>query len=67
MPRKVAIINYQKCNPENCEDGVCLAVDRCERKVLKQETAFTMPDSPLICVGWGICVNACPIGAIIMV
>ena len=44
MPKQVAIINYQICEPALCENGICKAVMVCPRKLLKQEEPFEMPD-----------------------
>ncbi len=66
MPQKIAVIDYQKCIPEKCERGICLASNECERRVLKQEEPYEMPDTPLMCAGCGVCVQACPAGAIRM-
>ena len=67
MPKKIAVIAYDKCNPEICENGICLAVDVCKHKVMKQEKPFEKPDPPLICVGCGICVQACSKGAVVLI
>jgi translation initiation factor RLI1 len=65
MPSKMALINYNICKPENCEDGICQAVSACEKKLLIQENPYEppMPD-PSVCKGCGDCVRACPCGAI---
>jgi translation initiation factor RLI1 len=67
MSKKIAVVNYQKCKPEDCKGGVCTATIACKRKSLLQEIPFEMPDSPMICVGCGDCVQACPLEAVIMV
>ncbi len=68
MPKKVAVINYQHCEPEDCEAGICQAVLACTRNLIKQESPFEMPDPyPNMCVGCAICVQACPKGAVKMV
>lgn len=65
MPKQIAMIDYGKCQPEKCDQGICLAVLACPNKVLKQEAAYEMPDpSPSMCVGCGLCAQACPLKAI---
>ena len=65
MPSKMALINYNKCRPGDCADGICPAVKACEKKLLIQEAPGEppMPD-PSLCKGCGDCVRACPSGAI---
>ena len=67
MPKKSAVIDYQKCNPSNCEKGICTSVLACSRKVLIQEGPYEKPDPPMICVGCGICVKECVHGAVILI
>lgn len=67
MPKKTAAIQYQHCDPKFCADGVCLAVVACKRKVLKQDAPFEKPDSPMVCVGCGVCVLACQLQAVLLV
>ena len=68
MPKQVAVIDYQRCEPALCKSGICLAVQACPRKLLKQEEAFEMPDPyPNMCTGCAICVQACPKKAVQMV
>jgi NAD-dependent dihydropyrimidine dehydrogenase PreA subunit len=64
MPKKSAVLNYSSCKPEYCKNGVCTAAAVCRHKVLKQEKPFEQPDPPMICIGCGICVQACERGAI---
>ena len=67
MPKPVAVVDYRKCHPERCDRGDCLAVLACPNKVLKQEAPCEMPDpNPTMCVGCGLCVQACPLKAIRM-
>jgi len=65
MPKQRAMIDYGKCQPEKCDQGICLAVLGCPKKVLKQEAPYEMPDpNPSMCVGCGLCAQACPLKAI---
>lgn len=66
MPKKIAVIDYQKCKPESCQDGICLAVSACQKRTLKQEAPYEQPEPPIICVGCGTCVQACDQAAIIL-
>jgi len=68
MPKKIALINYQECSPKICEHGICLAVLACPKKLLSQEEAYEMPDpNTNMCLGCGLCVQACPKKAVILV
>ena len=59
------MVDYGKCQPENCEEGICLAMSVCPKGVLSQEVPHEMPDlNPDVCVGCGICAQACPFQAI---
>lgn len=66
MPSKTAVINYQLCDPTQCDGGICAAVMACERKVLKQDSPYEKPDPPMLCVGCGTCVPACIPKAVIL-
>lgn len=65
MPGKMALINFNKCNPQQCESGKCAAAEACPHKLIKQEAPYEtpMPD-PYICRGCGECARACPLKAI---
>jgi translation initiation factor RLI1 len=68
MPKKMALIRYQDCSPDECEKGICQAVVACPKKLLRQEEAYEMPDpNPNMCLGCGLCVKACPRKAVILV
>ena len=68
MPKKMAVVDYQECRPEECEDGICLAVLACPKKLLSQEDKYEMPDPvPNMCLGCGECLEACPLKAIRLV
>ena len=65
MPSKMAIVDFHKCKPSECENGVCLAAQVCERKLLTQETVYQAPmTNPSLCRACGDCLRACPLGAI---
>ncbi|MCG9479330.1 MAG: hypothetical protein K9H14_03875 [Actinomycetia bacterium] len=63
MNKKVAIINYYKCRPEEC-GSVCKAVKACTKKSLKQEQAGQPPLMWGLCGGCFKCIGACLRGAI---
>ena len=65
MPGKMALVNYQICRPDKCENGLCKAALACKHKLLKQEKPFEAPmPNPSICRGCADCVLACPMKAI---
>jgi translation initiation factor RLI1 len=64
MPSKVALVNYNKCRPDQCDDGICKAALACKQKLLKQEKANEPPMNPFICRACGDCIRACPLDAI---
>ena len=68
MTRKTALVDYNRCSPEACPDGICSAVGACPAKLLRQETNHTVPMSePSYCRACGDCVRACPLKAIQLV
>jgi len=66
MPNPIAMIDYQKCNPERCDSGVCAASLECPNRVLRQEAPYEFPFShpSHFCQGCAKCVQACPFVAI---
>ncbi|MGQ9509757.1 MAG: 4Fe-4S binding protein [Thermodesulfobacteriota bacterium] len=63
---KVAI-DYKRCNPHNCERGVCVVVGVCPTKLWKQLGAYDSPyPVPGFCQECGKCVESCPLEAIRM-
>jgi translation initiation factor RLI1 len=67
MPGQIALVDYNKCRPDICEQGLCAAALVCRYKLLKQEKVFETPMSdPYICRGCADCVRACPLKAIRM-
>jgi len=64
MAGKIALLDYNKCHPEKCDKGICLAALACTHKLLKQEAPYEMPmPYPSLCQGCGDCVRACPLKA----
>ncbi len=65
MPKKTIAVDYQACEPEKCEDGICKAALVCEKKILTQEAPYEMPDTkPSMCLGCSLCLQACPMNAL---
>lgn len=68
MAGRVAMVVYDKCQVENCDNGICAAVAACPRKLLIQQEPYEAPISrQSICRACSKCVKACPFGAIKMV
>jgi translation initiation factor RLI1 len=67
VPKQMVAVDYHRCQPEKCDGGVCLAVLACPQKVLKQPAPYEMPEPIAMCVGYGICGQACPAKAIQMI
>lgn len=67
MPKQTAAVDYQRCEPDHCPEGRCVAASVCEKKILIQFSAYEMPEmKPGLCLGCSDCVKACPLGAIRM-
>jgi len=68
MAKKLATVDYSKCNPERCDKGICLAVLECEYGSLIQQGPYDMPEvNPAKwCHGCAKCAKACPSEAIRM-
>ena len=65
MAEKMALVDFPKCHPEQCQDGVYLAAEACPRKLIKQEHPGEIPmTNPSLCQACGDCVRACPMKAI---
>ncbi len=60
MPGKIALLQFDKCQPGNCQNGVCVAMLACKKKLIKQDRPGDLPMfSPSACVGCGDCARAC--------
>ncbi len=65
MPRKMAVVDYNNCRPEQCDSGICVAALACPHKFLKQEAPYDVPmPNPLTCKDCARCVLACPLRSI---
>lgn len=60
MPRML-LLDYKRCRPELCTEGLCAAAQACPLHLLAQEEPYTIPmlQSP-VCKGCQKCVDACP-------
>jgi translation initiation factor RLI1 len=68
MPKPIAVINYDQCQPLLCDNGICNAVIACPHDFLYQEKAFELPEPrPSMCVGCGVCTQACLNDAVLMI
>ena len=68
MPKKIAYVEYGKCHPEKCDQGICLAALECEYKSLIQRSPYEAPETNPAkwCRSCAKCVQACPLKAIRM-
>ncbi len=61
----VAVVDYNKCHPEKCSEGICAAIDACPVKAIKQGAPYELPKVvQSVCEGYGYCVEACPLKAL---
>jgi hypothetical protein len=44
MPKPRAMVDYWKCRPEKCDEGICLAASACLNGVLSQEALLRTDD-----------------------
>jgi len=65
MPSKIAMVDFNKCQPDMCENGVCTAAKACEKKLMKQLERYEPPMTKgSMCKACSDCVKACPFGAV---
>ncbi len=68
MPNTMVRLDYKKCNPSSCTNGLCTAVSACPLKLIEQEEQYDIPmANPTLCKGCAKCVAACPLQAISLV
>jgi len=61
MPGKMTLVDFSRCHPEDCEDGICPAAEVCPRKMMRQEKPGQPPmTDPVACRACADCVRACP-------
>lgn len=66
MPKPNAYIDYNKCHPELCDEGICAAAKECDLKVLRQDAPYESPyTTSASCKGCFKCLPVCPAEAII--
>jgi len=66
MPKQIAVVDYETCQPGQCDKGMCVAVLVCPTKTLKQEAPYEAPYPLGLCRGCAQCALACPFKAIRM-
>lgn len=65
MSKKLALLDFNKCRPEDCNDGICVAAEVCPSRLFRQEAPYEVPmPEPSSCRACGDCVRACPQHAI---
>lgn len=65
MPNKMALVVFDKCQPEKCQHGNWMALSACPHKLIKQESPYHKPMfHPSTCRGCGDCARACPLKAV---
>lgn len=63
--KRIPTIDFDKCHPERCNHGICIAGGACPRKAFFQEEPYDFPmHIACMCVGCGSCSAACPLRAI---
>ncbi|MCK4221487.1 MAG: 4Fe-4S binding protein [Dehalococcoidia bacterium] len=66
--RHVPTIDFNRCDPGNCDKGICAAAGACPHRVFMQEKPYDFPMHYVArCQGCGLCSSACPLEAIRMV
>jgi len=43
QPKLKVAVDYEKCHPERCDKGECIAVLKCPAKLWKQEEPYDLP------------------------
>lgn len=62
---QLVAVNKDKCRPEKCENGKCIATYSCNWKILEQEKPYHLPVINLSrCLGCARCTFICPQGAL---
>jgi len=68
--KRIAVINYDKCNPQRCGGYLCenvCPVNRTGKECIVHEEGKKPVISEELCIGCSICENKCPFGAISIV
>jgi len=65
MSNPLVALDYQKCRPDRCNKGYCIAASSCPLGIIRQEEPYDYPMAyPSACKGCSKCVSACPQKAI---
>ena len=63
--KPIPTVNFSRCHPEKCDHGICAADDACPHNAFVQEQPYYFPmHDASMCVGCGLCVEACQFGAV---
>ena len=63
--RPLLTIDFNKCDPGNCDKGICAAAGACPHRVFMQEEPYGFPMHYVArCRCCGLCIAACPLQAI---
>ena len=58
-------VNTNICQPDDCENGICIATFSCNWKILEQKNPYDMPVIDMRrCLGCAHCTFICPRGAL---
>ncbi len=68
MAGKLVLVDYGRCDPTQCEGGVCTAAIACPRKAMTQEAPYEAPMPPAgPCKGCAECTLHCALRAVFVV
>jgi len=63
----LAVIDYERCDPGKCNDGICIVVKACPASAIEQEAPYEPPFIRGGCYACNKCIEKCPLDAIVLV